>query len=466
MLCFTPETLAQWTHGTWHGLPAEPIRGFRLDSRRVQPGDLFFALRTEVRDGHDFVGAARAAGAVGAVVERLLADCPLPQLVVESPERALQAMARAHRRGFPGKVIGITGSCGKTSCKEMLAALLGRERTHFTEGNLNNHLGLPLTLLGLDPERHDQAVVEAGINHTGEMDVLGHILQPDAAIITHIGEAHLAGLGGDLAGVAREKSNLLRHVRSGGFAAYPAACLAYAPFAEPPPQLEKIFLTGMELPAPKADTRFIPTNYKTDSQNPGDPGGDCLLCVWQSPARVEEIPGVPRLSAGMLSNLVLAWTVACALGVPADTLRGRIAQWQPSFGRADLRIIGGRTYFVDCYNANPASMRDSLRFFQERFPQPPRCYVLGGMKELGVVAPAAHREAAALLRLEAADTAIFVGEEGVWYREGLPPPMAAAAVADADAARPLVEASDGPVFLKGSRAYALEKLLPAEARAC
>jgi hypothetical protein len=140
---------------------------------------MFVALRTEKRDGHNYLAAAAARGAAAALVARVVPDSPLPQLVVADPLAALHALARAHRARFRGTVVGVTGSAGKTSTKDLLAVLLGAtSQVLATEGNLNNHLGVPLTLLRLDPAQHRHAVVEAGISGPGEMDVIAAMIAP------------------------------------------------------------------------------------------------------------------------------------------------------------------------------------------------------------------------------------------------------------------------------------------------
>src|SRR5690625_2129388 len=152
---FGAKELKEWSGGSWTKEPAEPVRGFSFDSRRIEPGEIFLCLKTEERDGHDFIEAAAAAGAAAAIVAAPRPDSDLPQLVVEDPLRAFWKMAATHRKRFTGPVIGVTGSCGKTSTKDLLALLLGNSSsTHATEGNFNNLIGVPLTLLKLDPERH------------------------------------------------------------------------------------------------------------------------------------------------------------------------------------------------------------------------------------------------------------------------------------------------------------------------
>src|ERR1022692_1161337 len=224
MPAFDADSLAAWTGGRWSGRPASEPTGFSVDSRRLSPGQAFVALRTGRRDGHDFLGAALEAGAAAAIVARACPKVALAQLVVDDPLGALQAVAREHRRRFQGTVAGITGSAGKTSTKELLALLLGGEDAGVlaTESNLNNQIGVALTLTRLDPARHRCAVVEAGISAPGEMRALAAMIDPDVALVTLVGPAHLAGLGG-LDSVAREKAVLAGSIRKGGFCVFPSS---------------------------------------------------------------------------------------------------------------------------------------------------------------------------------------------------------------------------------------------------
>ena len=169
MAVFSPDTLAQWTGGRWTVPPLSPLTGFAIDTRKVRPGQIFVALKTDQRDGHEFVASAEAAGASAALVALPNPAVALPQLVVADPLGAFQTIARAHRRNFRGPVVGISGSAGKTSTKNLLALLLGGEAGGVlaTEGNLNNHLGVPLTLTRLNPAEHRFAVIEAGISGSG-----------------------------------------------------------------------------------------------------------------------------------------------------------------------------------------------------------------------------------------------------------------------------------------------------------
>ena len=233
MTDFPPSLLATWTGGRWTAQPVSLLAGFTIDTRQLRSGQIFVALKTGKRDGHDFLAAAEAAGASAAIVRVPSDGLKLPQLVVADPLIAFQTIAREHRRRFTGPVIGISGSAGKTSTKNLLALLLGGAEAGVlaTEGNLNNHLGVPLTLTRLDPGAHRFAVVEAGISAPREMAPLAAMIEPDIAIITLVAPAHTEELGG-LGGVAAEKAVLPAAVRPTGVAIFSRACADFPAFRE------------------------------------------------------------------------------------------------------------------------------------------------------------------------------------------------------------------------------------------
>ncbi|MBL4576559.1 MAG: hypothetical protein JKY51_10785, partial [Opitutaceae bacterium] len=228
---FDPVLLADWAKGEWRdSIPRCPVTGFSIDTRTLKEGDLFIALKTDERDGHEFLGNAAEAGAVGAVVNRRVVGVGIPQLVTDDPMRALQEIAREHRRLFTSPIVGVTGSCGKTSSKDIIALLLGGpEEVLSTHANLNNALGVPLTLLELDPGKHQVGVIEAGISLVGEMELLGSLIHPDVTVVTMIGSAHLDGLK-SLETVAKEKLVLALSGKPNGLVVFPYECFKFAAF--------------------------------------------------------------------------------------------------------------------------------------------------------------------------------------------------------------------------------------------
>lgn len=452
---FNPSDLAAWTGGHWTQPPSGTLRGFHFDSRRLGPGSVFVALAGAQRDGHDFLPAAAAAGAAAALVSRPRPGAGLAQLVVGDTLRAWQAIAREHRRRFAGPVVGISGSAGKTSTKDLLALLLGAAARGVaaTEGNFNNELGVPLTLSRLDPARDRLAVIEAGISLPGEMDRLAAMIEPDIAVITLIGPAHLQELGG-LEGVAREKSRLPAAVRPGGLMVFPEEVAAWPAFAALPGR--RIVVAAGGEPGPE---RVVCTLGN------GPAGTHLRLAGGGSPAAEFRCRAV---TPGLARNAALALTVARQLGVSEADLAARLAAWLPASLRAEVREIGGRFVYLDCYNANPASMADAFAGFTVQAPAAqPRLYLLGCMEELGVEASRHHRELGARLAplLRPGDRVRVLGTEAAAVIEGLGAGGAApgsGAVLDSLAAATAEFATwPGAVLLKGSRRYALEGVLPA-----
>ena len=449
MPLFAPAYLANWTGGHWTTKPNLPLHGFTQDTRKLRAGQVFVALRTEKRDGHDFLAAAMSAGASAALVGRPDGALMLPQLVVEDPLKAFQVIAREHRRTFRGPVSAITGSCGKTSTKNLLARLLGGEPMVLaTEGNLNNHIGVPLTLTRLDPGGHESAVIEAGISGPGEMAELGAMIDPDHAIVTLIAPAHTEELGG-LDGVAREKAVLLQHVRPTGLSVFPKQCWDFSPFKD----------------LPQASIVAVPEGETADA-----PRTLSFGLKW-SPTRTEVLIGgrrrfdFRRVTRGMAQNAVLAIILASELGVGDEAIQRALDDWQPAKWRGELKQDGQRTLYLDFYNANPASMADSLENFDALVPAgAPRLLVLGCMEELGAESPRHHRELGRSLKLGADDHVFVIGSEAAAVRAGALEKGAVEkqveVVTSLDPVIDRVAGFRGAVFIKGSRRYELEKVVP------
>jgi UDP-N-acetylmuramoyl-tripeptide--D-alanyl-D-alanine ligase len=448
MPSFAPSYLASWTGGQWTTKPNLPLHGFTQDTRKLRAGQVFVALKTDRRDGHEFLPAAMAAGASAALVSKPDPALSLPQLVVSDPLKAFQTIAREHRNTFRGPVVGVTGSCGKTSTKNLLARLLGGEPMVLaTEGNLNNHIGVPLTLTRLDPGGHESAVIEAGISGPGEMAELAGMIQPDYGIVTLIAPAHTEELGG-LQGVAREKSVLLRHLRPSGLGVFPKQCWDYAPFQQLPGASIVAVPEGESVNAP----RFVHFALK-----------------W-SPTSTEVRLGqrrfdFRRVTRGMAQNAVLAIILASEIGITDDAIQRALDDWQPAKWRGELKHDGQRTLYLDFYNANPASMADSLENFYALVPpEEPRMLVLGCMEELGAESARYHRELGRSLQLRAGDHVFVIGSEAESVRAGAieagQPDDRIEIVTTLAPVTERVAAFTGAVFIKGSRRYELEKVVP------
>jgi UDP-N-acetylmuramoyl-tripeptide--D-alanyl-D-alanine ligase len=457
MPVFPAQLLAEVTGGRWTAEPTVALTGFANDTRTLRAGDVFVALRSAKRDGHDFLGAAHAAGAGAALVAAPRADVPLPQLVVADPLGALQAIARAHRRAFGGRVIGISGSAGKTSTKDLLALLLGGRTSGVvlaTEGNLNNTLGVPLTLTRIEPAQHAFAVIEAGISEPGEMAVLAGMIEPDLAIITLIAAAHTETLGG-IPGVAREKAVLPAATRPSGVALFSRATAEHTPFRELGVKRMIVERADVLRPAePPPDTVYFTIAHRAD--------GTAVSLAYGKPPPLQFT--FRRVSDGQAQNAALAICAALWLGIPAAQIQRRLESWQPGKLRGEIRRENGRLLYLDCYNANPASMLDALRTFGAMAgDREPRLYLLGCMAELGPDAPLLHREVGRAIDLGPNDYVMVIGEQahevcaGVLEQGEFTHQIQTASSLETMAAT--YAEWPGPVFLKGSRRYQLEKIL-------
>jgi UDP-N-acetylmuramoyl-tripeptide--D-alanyl-D-alanine ligase len=455
MPSFDPALLAKWTGGTWTGGQAAPPTGFSADSRRILRGQAFVALRTARRDGHDFLADANRAGAAAAIVARPDPAVALAQLVVSDPLAALQAVAREHRRLFGGTVLAITGSAGKTSTKEILALLLGGASGGVlaTEANLNNQIGVALTLTRLDPGSHAFAVVEAGISAPGEMATLAGMIEPDIAIVTLVGPAHLEELGG-LEAVAREKAALAKSVRPGGACIFPSSCEAYAAF-----KLARDFECLVVEPSERLDSREgQPGRVRFAATHSAASTAVAVAYGAPPPLRVT----LARVTDGMAQNVALAVCAALRAGVRRGQLQNRMGAWRPSPLRGEWRLAEGRRLYLDCYNANPASMADALATFAAVAPKSePRLFIIGCMEELGAAAQHYHLQLGRSLPLRCEDSALVIGSLAGVVRQGAVESGARAGQVEVaervDAVAHRLEGFRGSVFVKGSRRHELEK---------
>ncbi len=348
------------------------------DTRTLGPGALFVALKGPNFDGHQFVAAAREKGAVAALVDHEIA-IDLPQVIVADPLAALSAFARDWRTRFASPVIGITGSNGKTTTKEITAAILTPlGPTLVTRGNLNNHIGVPLTLLGLEPT-HRFAVIEMGANHLHEIEHLASLAQPTIGMVTNAGAAHLEGFGG-LDGVAQGKGEMFRALRADGTAIINADD-RYVDFWRDSCVCGRILTFGLE-----ARSDFTARAVR----NISDENGFRLEFELVTPAGSE---AASLKLAGMhnLRNALGAAAATFAAGATVQQIVQGLASMRPVSGRLELKAALQGAYLIDdSYNANPSSMKagiDALRGFTGE-----RWMVLGEMRELGVTSDELHAE--------------------------------------------------------------------------
>lgn len=418
------------------------------DSRSLAPGALFAALRGEHYDGHDFASAAAEHGACGLLVERLL-PIALPQVVVSDTLGALTACARAHRRHFRGPVVAVTGSNGKTTTKEMIGAILGHMGPCLiTKGNLNNHIGVPLTILGLRQE-HRYAVIEMGANHRGEIAHLASLVWPNIGLVTNAAAAHLEGFG-SLDGVAAAKGELFSGLPSTGVAVINADD-PYASSWRATAAGRRLVTFGIEQPA-DFTARHVVTSM--------EPAGPRLECDLVSPMGVERV----RLAVAGLHNLrnaLGAAAAAHAAGASLLDIAAGVAAVKPVKGRLEFRpAISGALLVDDSYNANPGSVRAGLDAF--RAFNGARWLVLGDMMELGSAADELHAEIGRYAKESGIDRLLAFGPRSRFAADAFGPGGAWFENIDdliAEARRSLV--SDVAVLVKGSRASRLERVTAA-----
>jgi UDP-N-acetylmuramoyl-tripeptide--D-alanyl-D-alanine ligase len=349
--------------------------GVSTDSRAVREGDLYVALVGERFDGHDFVTDALAGGARAAVVSRPAPDDPNARLYpVDDTLVALGQLAAHRRKALDVPVVAITGSSGKTTTKEMTAAALGATlRVHATRANLNNRIGMPLTLLDV-PLDAEAVVLELGTNEPGEIGALAQVARPDIAVITTVGESHLEKLG-SLDGVLSEKLDLLRHLAEGGSCIVGDEPEALADRARA--LCPRVRVVGW---SEGADAEHRPTDAEVDMFGRYD-------FVWRGHRLT-----TPAVGRHAVSNALLALSVAELVGVSArDAIRG-LGKAQMGSMRGEFRRVGDLTLIVDCYNANPQSVRASLGVLADQSTAARRVAVLGTMLELGTASSELHLE--------------------------------------------------------------------------
>ncbi len=358
---------------------AQMVNGYSIDSRTVQPGELFFAVKGERHDGHDFLPSALERGAVAAVVSRArVASLPdavlaVPLLIAEDPLTALQALASHVRRQWGRRVVAITGSAGKTTTKEAIAAALGAKFSVLkSHGNLNNGFGLPLQLLRLQPE-HEYAVVEMGMSHAGEIAVLARIASPDWGVVTNVGTAHIEGFSDGQAGIARAKFELVAALPQNGVAFLNCDDAYVSQFGRDFMGQVVYFGAG-----PCADPQLLEAHEDLSG----------LHVQFRAGKRVGALT-LNLLGAHNASNALAGLAVALEAGVEMDDAVAALESLTAGDKRGQVIEIDGVTILNDSYNSNPEALRSMIQTLASR-PAGRRILVAGEMLELGERGPALH----------------------------------------------------------------------------
>ena len=413
------------------------------DTRKLAPGALFVAIRGEHFDGNDFLAEAAARGAAGALVSTPAA-VDLPQVAVDDTRRAFGLMAQAWRENFAIPVIAVTGSAGKTTVKELIASILAVDHcVCVTEGNLNNDIGVPLTLMRLD-ETHDALVVELGANHAGEIAYLAGLVRPTIGVITNAGPAHLEGFG-SLRGVAHAKGELLDDLPLAGTAILNA---------------DDAFFADWRARSAAGETLSFGLSASADCRVLGNVAMDAGASRFTMRLPNGESLDVDLPLAGMANvmNALAAAAAAHAAGAGGEAIAAGLAVVTPVGGRLATRPgRAGSVIIDDSYNANPAAAKAALDYLS-RLPGTRIC-VLGDMLELGAEATALHAEIGqyAVGRCDkligfgelAAAAAQSFGERGRHYRD----------IGELEEAVAAELAPDVTVLVKGSRSMGLERLV-------
>jgi UDP-N-acetylmuramoyl-tripeptide--D-alanyl-D-alanine ligase len=442
------------------GDPAMPIARVHSDTRSLQAGDLFVALRGERFDAHEFLGKAQTAGAAAALAERGLAEAGLPGLQVADTQHALTTLATAWRRRYEGPLIAVAGSNGKTTVTQMVAAAL---RVAFgdaalaTQGNFNNHIGLPLTILRLQPagpQAHRAAVVELGMNHPGEIAQLAAVAQPTVAIVTNAQREHQEFMA-SVDAVARENAAVIDALPPSGVAVFPADD-AFAPLWRGIAGAREVRTFGVGLGL------GVQADVHADAQWQGEHWQVQGMAMGQPLAFTLRVAGLHNVK-----NALAAAAAALVAGAPIEAVQQGLSAFRPVKGRSMSRLLelAGREVVLvdDTYNANPDSVRAAIDVLAG-LPQP-GWLVLGDMGEVGDQGPAFHAEVGGYARergIETLWTAGAMSEEaahafasggGRSSRHFADVPALIAALDDASPC--------ASVLVKGSRFMAMERVVQA-----
>jgi UDP-N-acetylmuramoyl-tripeptide--D-alanyl-D-alanine ligase len=430
--------------------PEAFFNGVSIDSRSIEPGQLFVALSGERFDGHDYLEQVATKSAAAALVEHEVEAVELPQLVVADTRLALGRLGALNRAAFHGRLAAVTGSSGKTTVKEMLASILRADHggesdaVLATRGNLNNELGAPLTLLELAPQ-HRSAVIELGASHVGEIAYTVGLARPQVAIITNAGTAHVGEFGGPEK-IVEAKGEILEGLAADGVAVLNRDDPAFARWAQRASE-RRVLSFALQSPAD-----FTARDLTRDARG-------CPAFTLVGPAGELRIQ-LNLLGEHNVSNALAAAAAAHALGVTPESIRDGLENLQPVKGRAVAQLAAsGMRVIDDSYNANPASIKaaiDILAGFSGR-----TVLVLGDMGELGAWAEASHREVGAYAR----------GKVSALYAVG---PQMAHAVSEfgagarhfADQAELIAalaaeQSPETTLLIKGSRSAAMENVVAA-----
>ena len=391
---FTLAEIAAACGGTYVGnedMKSAVITSVERDSRQVKEGSLFLAIKGERVDGHDYIQKCYDSGAICAICEKAPENADKPYILVPSTLQAVKEIGRAYREKFDIPVVGVSGSVGKTSTKEMLYAVLSQKfKTHKTQGNLNNELGVPLTLLSM-PEDTEAAVIEMGISGFGEMTRLAKMAQPTICVLTIIGCCHLENLG-DRDGVLKAKTEMFDYAKEG-------AAFILNGDDDKLSTVKDVRGTKPIFFGLDKSNRY----YAENIENNGEGGVSCTLCFDGKRLDVT----IPAIGSYMVSNALAAVAAGKLLGLSDEQLKNGVEAYKTVGSRANVINTGKLRIIDDCYNANPTSVKaslDTLKNFAGR-----KVAILGDMKELGSNELALHYDTGAYAKEIGIDRVLSVG---------------------------------------------------------
>lgn len=414
------------------------------DTRKIEKGSMFFALKGERFNANSFAAQAIEQGCAYAIVDEAGYANGRSILLVNDVLSALQELARFHRSTLKIPVIGITGSNGKTTNKELIHAVLSEKyNTLATKGNLNNHIGVPLTLLSITAQ-HEIAIIEMGANHQGEIDFLSRIAMPDFGLITNIGKAHLEGFGGE-EGVKKGKSELYRYIRANG---------------------GKIFVNGddatlMELGRDNDKITFGQAGRGYDVSGVSFERSEFVEMSWAAkPELLKDAEAVKTHMFGQYNfiNLLCAACIGHYFGVERSLIDKALCSYVPEMNRSQVVKTGNNTVILDAYNANPTSMRAAIENFASQ-KNPSKALFLGDMLELGDYAKSEHMAILKLVSQYEFKSVLLVGPLFYDCHASYPGYHYFKDTQEAEAFVSKHPLKDSLVLIKGSRGIRLEKLL-------
>lgn len=378
------------------GDSAAVVTGVTTDSRAASDGQLFIPLTGERFDGHAYIDGALSAGATGCLTARVPETMQPGKFYIQVADTrlALKALAAWYRSRFTLPVVQITGSAGKTTTKEMVAAVLSRRYdTLKTQANFNNDIGTPLTLLGLAPQ-HQAAVIETGMNHFGEIRYLGEMVRPDIAVITNVGDAHIENLGNTRQGILQAKCEIFENLAPDGIAVLNGD----------DPLLDTVTLPQTILRCGRGEGCSVRV---TDVDDRGIEGIACTVTTARASYRLATAsPG-----GFMIYPMAMAAAIGEALGLTGEEITAGVAAYVPTGSRMHIiHLPEERLLIDDCYNANPQAMTEALRLLAVTQTRR-RAAVLGDMGELGELTVSAHRTIGALTGELHLDSVIAIGEK-------------------------------------------------------